>query len=117
MGGLGEEVRKAVDFLKLRKTNYQLAFGLPRIVAGLRRAYRAVLGGPAGQAVLRDLEKFCRANETCFHADPRQHAVLEGRREVWLRIQAHLNLGPEDLFQLFSGRDVTRLIHQQENDT
>jgi len=71
-----------------------------------------VFGGPAGQAVLRDLEKFCRANETCFNGDPRIHAAHEGRREVWLRIQQHLNLSSEDLFQLYSGRTVMRLIDQ-----
>ncbi len=114
MGGLREEVRRTLDFLKFRKTNYQLAFGLTRVVAGVRRAYRTLFGGPAGQAVLRDLEKFCRANETCFHEDARLNLILEGRREVWLRIQQHLNLTPDDLFQLYSGRDVTRLM-QQEN--
>lgn len=114
MGGLREEVRRTLDFLKFRKTNYQLAFGLSRIAAGVRRAYIGVFGCPAGQAVMRDLEKFCRANETCFHEDARLNLILEGRREVWLRIQAHLNLTSEDLFQLYSGGDVTRLM-QQEN--
>ncbi len=116
MGGLREEVRRTLDFLKFRKTNYQLAFGLAKVVSNVRRAFRVVFGGgPAGQAVLRDLEKFCRANETCFHEDARMNLILEGRREVWLRIQQHLNLNPDDLFQLYSGRDVTRLM-QQEND-
>lgn len=52
------------------------------------------------QIVLKDLAKFCRANETTFHEDPRIHGLLEGRREVWLRIQKHLNLTPEDLWEL-----------------
>jgi hypothetical protein len=30
--------------------------------------------------------------------------VLEGRREVWLRIQQHLNLTTEQLFQLYGGQ-------------
>ena len=37
--------------------------------------------------ILSELAHFCRAFETCFHADPRIHAALEGRREVWLRIR------------------------------
>jgi len=53
------------------------------------------------KAVLKDLAKFCRANETAFHPDPRIHAVLEGRREVWLRIQNYLNLNPEELVELY----------------
>lgn len=52
--------------------------------------------------VLADLAKFCRANESTFHPDPRKHAVLEGRREVWLRIEKHLNLNDEELYQLYN---------------
>lgn len=115
MGGLKDEIGRTLDFLRIRKVNFQLAFGVPKIVAGLRRAYMRVFGAPAGQAVLRDLEKFCHANETCFAADPRVHAVWEGRREVWLRIQKHLNLTSEDLFQLYSGRDITSLIQQGDD--
>lgn len=55
----------------------------------------------AGQEVLRDLAKFCRAKESCFHADPRVHAVLEGRRETYLRIINHLNLTDEQLYELY----------------
>jgi hypothetical protein len=56
---------------------------------------------PFGQEVLADLAKFCRAHETCFHPDARAHAVAEGRREVFLRIQRHLNLSDEQLWQLY----------------
>lgn len=51
--------------------------------------------------VLKDLAKFCRAHKTCFHADPRVHAAMEGRREVFLRIVEHLNLSYEELFRLY----------------
>lgn len=37
--------------------------------------------------VLTDLASFCRAHDTTFHTDERTHAMLEGRREVFLRIQ------------------------------
>lgn len=50
--------------------------------------------------VLQDLAKFCRANASTFHADHRIHAVLEGRREVWLRIQQHTQLTSEQLLEL-----------------
>ena len=66
-----------------------------------RRAYQLAFGNEAGKAVLADLAKFCRARETTFHADPRLSDMLEGRREVWLRIASHLNLSDDDLWKLF----------------
>lgn len=53
------------------------------------------------QFVLQDLAKFCRAHESTFHPDERTHALLEGRREVFQRIQQHLNLTEEELWSLF----------------
>jgi len=75
---------ETLEFLRERKAAYQTAFG----AAGAER-------------VLEDLKRFCRAEDSCFHADARIHAVLEGRREVYLRIQHHLNLMPEQLAELF----------------
>lgn len=65
------------------------------------------LESQAVKAVLKDLEGFCRENESCFHADPRVHAVLEGRREVLLRIKRHIKLKPEELIKYYTtkGRD------------
>ena len=80
-----EKFGKALDFLRARSQSYKLVFG-----------------SPAGDRVLADLAKFCRANDTTFHADPRVHAVLEGRREVWLRIQNHLRLNPEQLLSIYA---------------
>lgn len=54
------------------------------------------------QRVLKDLAKFCRANTTTFHPDPRVHAELEGRREVWLRIQQFIHLTPEELLKILA---------------
>ena len=54
--------------------------------------------------VFADLEKFCRANTSTFHQDPRVHAVLEGRREVWIRIQDHLKLSTDEFWEKYSGR-------------
>lgn len=73
-----------------------------------RAAYCQTFMADSAQAVLEDLAKFCRADRSCFDADPRLHAVAEGRREVWLRIQQHLHLSPEELFAIFSGRKITR---------
>lgn len=73
---------EAVEFFRQRKAAYQLAFS-----------------AASGTAVLEDLAKFCRASSSCFHADPRIHAALEGRREVFLRIREHLDLSPEEMVE------------------
>lgn len=85
------EEHEAADFLRQRQRAYQLAFNTP-----------------AGQAVLLDLMKFCRAHETCFDPDPRLHAALEGRREVFLRILAHMDRSLSELYQLYSGRPLPK---------
>lgn len=74
---------------------------------GRKRAYLQTFGNPVGEQVLRDLAKFCRAHETCFHADPRVHAALEGRREVFLRITQNMHLSTEELYRLYGGLKET----------
>lgn len=54
-------------------------------------------------AVLKDLERFCRAHESTFSPDPRVHALLEGRREVYLRIMDYLELELDDLMVKYKG--------------
>lgn len=69
-----------------------------------RNAYRRTFSGPEGQKVLADLRRFCRATlPTADVENPNTTFLLEGRREVWLRIQAHLNLTDEDIYQLTEG--------------
>lgn len=80
-----ETYQRTVDFLRLRKRAYQLAFP-----------------DPVNSEVLKDLAKFCRANASCFDDNDRRHAVAEGRREVWLRIQQHLNLQPDQLYEIYN---------------
>lgn len=71
-------------------------------------AYRVTFTGPRAEDVLADLAKFCRATESTFHVDPRAHAVAEGRREVWLRIQTHLKLSDDDLWKRYGGSAPTK---------
>lgn len=71
-----------------------------------QRAYKLAFNGESGRIILEDLARFCRASETCFHPDPRIHAVMEGRREVWLRITEHLNLSQEELANLHIQRKI-----------
>jgi hypothetical protein len=78
-------VERVRDFVFGRQASYQRTFA------------------PENQdalAVLADLAKFCRAYDTTFHPDARTHALIEGRREVWIRIQNHLKLDPETLWKL-----------------
>lgn len=65
-----------------------------------RTAYVKTFMNPFGEEVLRDLSRFCRAHSSTFHTDARAHAVAEGRREVWLRIQQHLQLSDDELWAL-----------------
>jgi len=55
------------------------------------------------QTVLVDLQRFCRANTSTAHPDPYMAARLDGRREVWLRLQQHLRLDDETLWKLYGG--------------
>lgn len=81
-----EKWGKWLDFFRLRRRDYQFAFT-----------------SPSGQRVLHHLAKFCRANNSCFEDDPRRHARMEGRRDVWLLIERHLNLSSEQLLSVYSG--------------
>jgi len=72
-----------------------------QFLARRRTVYVATFLNPMGEEVLKDLARFCRAHETTFHVDARAHAVAEGRREVWLRIQRHLQLTDDQLWQLY----------------
>lgn len=74
-----------------------------RFLFARRYDYRRTFRSPPGEAVLKDLAKFCRANVSTFHENDRAHCLAEGRREVWLRIVEHLNLTEEQLWLIYSG--------------
>jgi hypothetical protein len=97
---------RVTDFLRDRKRAYQFAFTNKRIVAGLKEAYLEFKGSPAGNLVLSDLARFCRATSTTWSDDARHHARLEGRREVWLRITEHMHLTTEQLQALYDQRNI-----------
>ncbi len=61
---------------------------------------------PHTHEVLKDLASFCRAHTPTFHPDPRIHAMLEGRREVWLRIQENLQLDLEEIYSLHKIKEI-----------
>ena len=66
-----------------------------------RSAYKAAFSGPEGRKVLADLRRFCRATlPTADINNVQATYLLEGRREVWCRIMAHLQLSVEDVYTL-----------------
>lgn len=62
--------------------------------------------------VLADLRRFCRAESSCVqvakdgHVDTHLTCVLEGRREVWLRLVALLELTDEQLLKTKIGDEL-----------
>lgn len=76
------------------------------IIGFLKRRKQAYLNvfnpeSEFAKIVLHDLGLFCRAQTTCFHEDPRKHALAEGRREVWLRIMDHMKLTQDEFFEKY----------------
>ncbi len=67
-----------------------------------RRAYASTFRGPVAEVVLKDLARFCRANQTPYHPDHRMNDILLGRHEVWMRIQQHLQLTDDELWALIA---------------
>lgn len=81
-------------------------------IIGRRQSYRRIFLNPTedlkpdAEAVLVDLARFCRGNRACImygqngHVDPFASAILQGRREVWLRITEHLHLPDSKLVNM-----------------
>jgi hypothetical protein len=95
-----------LELLRMRKRAYALTFGNNRISTSLKRAQVICFGNYAGQEVLMDLVRFCRAVQPTWSDDARHHARLEGRREVFLRITEHLHLSPEKLHALYDRKSI-----------
>jgi hypothetical protein len=90
---------------------------LTEILNDRQRAYMLAFKEDAGKAVLTDLATFCRANETCVVPGDRDLTyVLEGRREVWLRIKAHLDLTEEQLVEHFTRPAKGAISHDDPSD-
>lgn len=63
-----------------------------------RAAYAKTFDNPEGRKVLADLKRFCRATvPTADVNNVHTTFLLEGRREVWLRISSLLSLSDEDV--------------------
>jgi hypothetical protein len=88
-----ETIQKYLEVLKNRISSYRTAFDQAQF---------------ENRAVLTDLALFCRmfttTEEPGQKEDPR---VLEGRRQVFLRIQEHLQFDHNQLYQLHPLRNMT----------
>lgn len=76
-------------------------------------AYRHTFNNPEGRKVLADLRRFCRADRPTADVNNVQTTyLLEGRREVWLRILSHLNLTDEEVINLVEEYSTDTEINQ-----
>lgn len=74
-----------------------------RILRSRQEAYRRVFASSGDlDVVFGDLSRFCRGDRTAFDADPRVHALLTGRQEVWIRIMDHLRLPLDELIERYT---------------
>ena len=73
-----------------------------------RQAYISTFSGEVPKVVLADLARFCRANESTAHPNPDMWKQLEGRRQVWLRIQQHLQLTEDEIWDLLGRPDLEK---------
>jgi len=66
-----------------------------------RSAYKNTFNTTEGKQVLADLRRFCRATLPTADVDNVNTTyLLEGRREVFLRIMTHLQLTDDDIYNL-----------------
>lgn len=71
-----------------------------------RAAYAKTFDNPEGRKVLADLKRFCRASvPTADVNNVHTTFLLEGRREVFLRIISLLHLTDEDVMNLVEDYD------------
>lgn len=79
-----------------------------RILLRRQEAYKRVFAGaPVGNdvnIVIDDLRAFCRGEATTFHENPRIHALLTGRQEVYLRIVDHTRLSLDALIEKYAAK-------------
>lgn len=89
---------------------------IPEMLGDRQRAYLLAFKEAAGEAVLADLAVFCRADETCVVPGDRDRTyVLEGRREVYLRIRDHIRLSTDELVQKYT-RPAKGAISHDDRD-
>jgi hypothetical protein len=73
-------------------------------IEAVRQSYARLFAGQPvdgdAEIVAADLRRFCRAESTTFHPDARLAAMLDGRREVWLRIHQFSTMSVEEIIEI-----------------
>ncbi len=82
----------------------------------LKADYQVTFGSPAGQRVLVDMAKTCKAAESLFDDNEHKQYRNIGRHEVWLHIAGLINLSTEDLFILATGRMALKPAQKEEEN-
>ena len=76
----------------------------------LHRAYQRLFKNSDGNTVIADLANYCAVNDTTYKGSTEHMLIMEGRRQVYLRIFGHTNLDAEEVFTL-----QRRLIHERDS--
>jgi hypothetical protein len=66
--------------------------------------------------IVMDLHELCFADRPTFDPDPRRDAYHQGMRAVWLHINNHLRLDPEQIELIYQGRGKPILTEEEAND-
>ena len=80
-------------------------------IKGQKQDYQLAANQPAFQRMLIDLMWYCKWNETCVVLDKNKKVdveatlIMEGRREVIIRILNHCNLSTKQLYALATGQE------------
>lgn len=83
------------------KAYREAAHKLKRFIFRRQAAYLDTFAGPRAETVLQDIANFCRACKTIYTSEERASWILEGRRQVWMRIQDQLRLTQDELWRLY----------------
>lgn len=84
--------------------------------------YQQTFGSPAGERVLDQLRNVCNGNRSCVAirsdgtVDQAMSFVLEGRREVLIKIEEILAIAPEELFERWYGMPYVSRIGDAFDD-
>lgn len=83
-----------------------MGFVLNPMIRLRRPAYAKTFNNPEGRKVLADLRRFCKVSvPTADVSNVHATYLMEGRREVFLRIATMLSLTDEDVTQLIEDYD------------
>jgi hypothetical protein len=88
---------------------FKSRWGRQFTLADRAKAYKLTFRNPAGLIALADLMEYCGvADEAPSRGGEFVQGRAAGRRDVGLRIQEHLQLSHEELYDLIRGRNILK---------